>query len=259
MIRGDSILATAGSSSTLSVNGSPDNSALLKWDIATIPAGSVVQSVSIQLQVTNGSTQSYELYEMKRNWVEANASWVYYASGKIWTGLGAQASADRGTTALGSLTNTGTGVVTVNLNSAGVALVQKWVNDPSTNFGFVMQDYASSSDNASFNSREAGAAATRPLFSIKYATGSALAALASASAAPLSTQAASSVATSAAAATGSTIVQTSTAAMIPGTNIEAARLVNSIALSSKAKPNSAIPVSVYDVIYRSLGQSAAEL
>ena len=51
-----------------------DKSALLKWDLSTIPAGSKISSASITLNVTNTSTETYQAYELKQPWVESAAT-----------------------------------------------------------------------------------------------------------------------------------------------------------------------------------------
>ena len=43
---------------------------------------------------------------------------------------------------LGQLAATSSGTYKINLNSAGVAAVQQWINDPSKNFGIIIKDYA---------------------------------------------------------------------------------------------------------------------
>jgi hypothetical protein len=68
---------------------------LLRWDLSSIPAGSEVSSVSIDLNVTNASNQSYQLYELKRPWVERAATWLLYASGSSWEVAGAKGNDTR--------------------------------------------------------------------------------------------------------------------------------------------------------------------
>ncbi len=58
-------------------------------------------------------------------------------------------------------------MLTITLNAAGIAVVQKWVNNPATNFGFTIQNYANS-DAFVFDSREASTAGNRPKLTIGY-------------------------------------------------------------------------------------------
>src|SRR5688500_4088674 len=46
---------------------------LLKWDLTGIAPGTNISSASVDLNVTNASNQTYQLYELKRPWVERGA------------------------------------------------------------------------------------------------------------------------------------------------------------------------------------------
>src|SRR5207247_10963686 len=106
----------------------------------TKPTGREVKSVSITRNVTNPVSGTYELYALKRNWLETGATWNQYASGSNWLIAGAKGTSDRGTTVLGTITAPATGKRTITLNAAGIALVQSWVNSPSTNNGIIIAD-----------------------------------------------------------------------------------------------------------------------
>ena len=76
---------------------------------------------------------------------------------------------DRGSTVLGTVTASATGIRNVALNAAGLAVVQGWVNNPATNFGFILQDYANTTDDdLVFSSKEATVAANRPQLQVVY-------------------------------------------------------------------------------------------
>jgi hypothetical protein len=156
-----------GSNTKLEIDGSPDESSLLYWDLASIPPGSAIQSVDMTVNVTNGSSHSYELYESLRPWVEGEATWNEYALGQSWQVAGADGSGDRGSTVLGTITGP-VGVTTVSLNSDGVAVVQSWVDNPSFNNGFVCLDYVGASDGLDFPSRETGTVSNRPMLTVTY-------------------------------------------------------------------------------------------
>jgi hypothetical protein len=134
-----------GSSTEILIDGSPnDYGTLLKWDVSSIPSGESIQSASITLTAFNNTSDIYEVYEMKRDWVESQATWNEYASGNNWQTSGAQGANDRGTTVLGTITG-GTGAKTINLNSSGIALIQSWVDNSSTNLVITIQDYSGAS------------------------------------------------------------------------------------------------------------------
>ena len=170
-----------GTAAELELDGSPDRSALLSWDLASISPGSVVQSADITVNVTNSSSHGYEFYEMLRSWVESEATWNQYASGQSWQVAGADGAADRSTTVLGDLTAPNEGLNTLSLNSGGVALIQSWVDNPASNRGFIILDYINASNGLDFSSRERSTVSERPKLTVTYsgtAAGSGLQSLA---------------------------------------------------------------------------------
>jgi hypothetical protein len=158
-----------GAASSLIADGNPDFGALLKWDLSSIPVGSTLQSATLSVNVTGASADTYEIYDLKRSWMELQATWNKAATGTNWQSAGAQGSQDRGSTVLGTVTATATGIHSVVLNAAGLAVVQGWIDNPSTNFGFILQDYANATkDDLVISSREATVAANRPQLQLVY-------------------------------------------------------------------------------------------
>src|SRR5919202_3079826 len=135
-----------------------DQSALLKWDLSTIPAGSKISSASVTLNVTNTSTQTYQAYELKRPWVESAATWPLYAAANSWQTAGAKGSLDRGVTVVGSVSPSTTGNQTFALSPA---LVQGWVDNPASNNGIIIAN-ATNTDGFAFSSRETSTSSLRP-------------------------------------------------------------------------------------------------
>jgi hypothetical protein len=168
----DSPATVHGTDAKMETDGSPDRSALLYWDLTSIPSGSVVQSVDVTVNVTNTTTQSYECYRLLRSWVESEANWNQYASGQSWQAGGADGAEDRDSIVLGFITAPNKGLITISLNSAGVAAVQSWVDNPSSNHGFIIQDYINASNGMDFSSRETGTVANRPKLTVTYSAGS---------------------------------------------------------------------------------------
>ena len=68
---------------------------------------------------------------------------------------------------LGQISATSKGVYRINLNAAGVAAVQAWIDNPSNNFGIIIKDYAVSSG-VTISSSEAKTASQRPKLIINY-------------------------------------------------------------------------------------------
>ena len=153
--------ASFGVSTTLMADGEPDDlAAILRWDVSSLPPGTAVQAASVTVSVTNPSEDVYELYEVKRDWVETEATWA-----NPWQQPGAQGSGDRGADVLGMISARVTGSYVINLNDSGIALVQRWVDDPPTNFGVIVADYGAH-DSVQFDSREASSAISRPKLSL---------------------------------------------------------------------------------------------
>jgi hypothetical protein len=159
-----------GSAATLTADGKPDLSALLKWDLSSIATGSTLQSVKLSINVTGTSPETFEIYELKRSWTESQATWKKANSSTNWQSAGAKGALDRGSTVLGTVNASATGIRTVTLNAAGLAVVQGWVENPATNFGFVIQDYANTTDDdLIFSARETTVSANRPQLQVVYA------------------------------------------------------------------------------------------
>ncbi|MCC7475688.1 MAG: DNRLRE domain-containing protein [Pirellulales bacterium] len=158
-----------GNDSKMAIDGSPDIAGLFKWDISAIPVGSTVESVAIELNVTGSSKDSYEVYSLQRAWSELEATWQRYAAGNNWAGAGATGSGDQASTVLGQLAATNKGTSRINLNAAGVAAVQNWVNDAGQNFGIIIKDFAVSKA-VEVSTSEAKTASQRPKLIINYKT-----------------------------------------------------------------------------------------
>ena len=151
-----------GTNPGLQLDSTPQRGVLLKWDISAITPGSFVDAAALTIYVTDPSRDTYEIYEVKPEWVESEATWNRASSDNRWETAGAQGNADRGSTVLGIVTVSSRGPATVELNEAGVAVVQSWVDDPSSNHGLVIQDYDHASDGFKFQARETSSASNRP-------------------------------------------------------------------------------------------------
>ncbi len=142
--------------------------ALLAWDISQVPADATVQSAKITLRITNPSPGTWQLYGLKRTWDEATATWRQAATGQPWQTAGAAGPLDRDTVLVGSLVAPAVGVRTIELNAAGVALVQGWVKNPGSNQGLIL--VGSNADGVDFVSAQ-GAATDRPRLDVSAGSG----------------------------------------------------------------------------------------
>jgi len=157
-----------GTSSPLGLDGSPPLASLLRWDTELIPPGALVQAAAITINITNTSADPYQIYAINRDWTETGATWTEALPGVGWQTEGAQGTSDRGSVAIGTVTATSLGPTTIQLNSAGVALVQKWINEPGTNFGVVFQNYSTATDRMEFSSRESSTSGLRPSLTLDF-------------------------------------------------------------------------------------------
>ncbi|MBI3462469.1 MAG: PKD domain-containing protein, partial [Planctomycetes bacterium] len=156
-----------GSTTTLTADGRTDAAVLLKWDISSIPSGSTVQSAMITINVTDPPVDRFDIFAMNRAWSEMSATWKGDSATSNWELAGAMGASDHGSTVLASITSKNRGLVTVPLNPAGLALVQSWVDHPSSNLGIIVQNYATS-DGLDFSSSEATAKRSRPRLMVTY-------------------------------------------------------------------------------------------
>jgi hypothetical protein len=143
--------------------------ALLRWDLSSIPPGSHVRTASVSLHVTEPSRgASFYFHEPARAWTESEATWKLAQAGSPWRLPGSLGGVERWGPPLGALTPLVKGEYSAVLNESGIALVQSWVNAPSSNLGLLL---ASPEPNAGlhFNSREAPLPETRPKLTVVVA------------------------------------------------------------------------------------------
>jgi PKD repeat protein len=149
------------------VGSGRDLSISLRWDLNDVPLGAVVQSASIDLNVTNPSPNSYPLYQLLTDWFETEATWDQAQTGQPWSVVGAQGASDRGSTVLGNLSANSTGTHTIDLNADGLNTIQSWLNGTASNYGFIIAS-SSNSDGVDLSSSNTATAALRPKLDLIY-------------------------------------------------------------------------------------------
>jgi hypothetical protein len=110
--------------------------ALLRFNFADIPTGSVVNSVSLTVNVErnhSGSAPQHELHRLLADWTEIGATWNNSGLAP-WTGGGNAAAVSDANAILGS-----PGPYTFSSTPALVATVQQWLTNSGTNFGWVLR------------------------------------------------------------------------------------------------------------------------
>lgn len=162
--------ANYGLSTSLQVDGDDpggtgnDMNILLGWDISSIPAGSIVESATVQLEVTDVSSGAYACRRLLKNWVQSEVTWNTAASGSAWGIPGAEAESDRDSQVVCTISAGSIGAMLMNVD---LNLVQSWIDDPSGNHGMVISD-PSITNGADFHSSESGTAMARPRLEITY-------------------------------------------------------------------------------------------
>lgn len=157
-----------GSATSLRVDGNPQNSTLLRWDLSSLPPGTTVTGVSMVFHVSDTATSPYAIYALTRGWSEGEATWPLAAAGSPWMSAGAAAvPGDREASQVGSLAASAEGALTVPLNAHGIGKVQEWVNQPAANHGFIIQNYSLSSG-CDLVSSESADLSERPMLLVTY-------------------------------------------------------------------------------------------
>ena len=145
-----------------------DRYAMLRWDLAGLPPRCTILTATIDLQVTNDSKgTTFDVYELKRDWVEKEATWKFFAAKSPWQTPGAQGAQDRGAGSLGVLAPRQAGAYTFKLNPDGVSVVQSWADAPASNHGLLIAN-PDNQDAIGFHSREASLPAHRPRLNITF-------------------------------------------------------------------------------------------
>jgi hypothetical protein len=153
--------------------------AMLKFNLTdpaacNLPAGAVVNAVRFKVNVGDASVDRFGLYQMRKSWTEAGATWSSAGTGAAWQVAGANGTTspgqDRNATLLASLSNQPTGLRSVPLNTAGRDAVRGWQRAPSTNHGVLLRSHVgdpvtSCDDSMWISSRET---ASRPRLEIDW-------------------------------------------------------------------------------------------
>jgi hypothetical protein len=159
---------------------------ILAFDIAgNIPAGAAIQTVTLTLSMSrsSGSDATIGLHRVLADWGEGtsnpsgnggmgapatsgDATWLHRSFNTVlWTNAGG----DLNGTASSSVLVQGTGSYTWPSTSSMVSDVQNWLNNASSNFGWVLIGDESQPHTAKrFDSRENSTAAARPRLTVTY-------------------------------------------------------------------------------------------
>ena len=137
--------------------------ALIKFDIIGLPASAVVTAAKLVVTVLtdlSSNARTFQVYRILRNWVQAEATWTIYSTGKNWGTLGALGAEDIDTGVVwGTCAFTATQVdgdeKTFDLN---IVEMQKMVVGTYTNYGFLLKNDTMLNDAYNLHSSNAIAA-----------------------------------------------------------------------------------------------------
>jgi hypothetical protein len=159
--------------------------ALLAFDLSSIPAGATITSATLTLNMsrTISGAQTTQLHRVLADWGEGtsnaganegggasattgDATWLHtFFNTGFWSSQGG----DFSTTLSASQSVSGTGSYTWSSTAQMVADVQGWVDDPSTNFGWMLVGNESANSTAKrFDSREHPTASLRPQLTVEF-------------------------------------------------------------------------------------------
>ena len=144
----------------------PTVASVVYWNLTAIPRGSQVISVTITLNTVVASAGDYGVYEAMRPWDEKTLTWAAANEGS-WLAPNATGWTEDNALALGTYRPAAPGPTVIELDERGVALAQRWVDDPRLNFGLVIAN-TRATGLASYETSEALTTANRPKLTVTY-------------------------------------------------------------------------------------------
>jgi hypothetical protein len=138
------------------VDGSPEMSCLLRWDVSAIPTNATVTYADVAVSVVDGSLANYYAKRVIRPWSEAGASWLNAKISTVWETPGAKAASDRAPATVFSFSGH-EGLQSTSFTSSGLAAVQAWVTSAADNQGVIIP--STDTHRMGISSKEGGNAA----------------------------------------------------------------------------------------------------
>ncbi|MDB6015894.1 MAG: hypothetical protein JWR19_383 [Pedosphaera sp.] len=146
---------------------------LVKFDLTgKIPAQAIVTSATVAVAVTKSPPAAGSTFDLRRlfqDWNETDTSWNSRLAGISWSTPGATGANDSSGSASSSTSINGVGAYLFPSSTGLVADVQAWVNNPGTNFGWLLISKTEASETARhFASREYFDPASQPTLTINF-------------------------------------------------------------------------------------------
>ena len=158
-------------------------SSLVKFDLSSIPAGTVIDSATLGLVVTNKQTHTDTLYAMTTAWAEGTvsnancnttdggATWqkadCKTSGGSNWTGSTFSSGDYDSLHPLGTISTATNGLKTVS-GSALKTLVQDWITGTKDNKGFALVGTSADTKAPKYASGEFATTASRPRLTVTW-------------------------------------------------------------------------------------------
>ena len=143
---------------------------LIRFDLSSIPAGSVINSATLRLycvQDLSTVARALRVYRSLRAWIEDQATWNVYATGNNWQTAGGFGALDCEQTAIGSRSFTASEAINVYKEwTLTPSSIQEMVNGTFANNGFLIRADTETNDAYRFNSN--AAASNKPELVIVY-------------------------------------------------------------------------------------------
>lgn len=130
---------------------------LVQWDVPAELAGGLIKEVALQFDVKNDSNDDFTIYAMNAPWDEDTAIWN-----------NANLAVNQGNTPLGVFSPRQKGLSLAQLNDAGVALVQSWMDGVAPNYGFVIRAPIGNTDGVDVKSSDEKDVEKKPTMQIYY-------------------------------------------------------------------------------------------
>ena len=172
-IRSANRMVNQGSATTITVDGDEpagtgkSTAALIRPSLPTLPAGATITDTKLRLNVTNSSTNTYNVFVMKKAWVEGEATWNMYRTASVWDLAGGRGATDRESPAIAGIAPGATGVQYFDLGAAFDQQVGDWMSGEEANDGIQLIS-TGGKDSFNFSTREVDTPSQRPQLIINY-------------------------------------------------------------------------------------------
>lgn len=152
-----------------SSRGQPSESTLLRFDLSRLPREAVVVRASLELYPFWGPTglppMMVGAYQVKRHWVEQQATWVLAASGQSWQTPGCQGPQDRADTAtITRMLAQSSGLWSLDIST----LASQWQRRQVPNEGVILRSTDERDMTYRFSSSESNLPLNRPALVLRY-------------------------------------------------------------------------------------------